>query len=61
MLKKLRLRNFKNFDKKDVTFAPGLNFIHGVNGTGKSTIIQGISFAMWGPRALMADREDVIR
>lgn len=43
MLKKLTLRNFKRFDEAGVTLDPGkVTVLIGVNGSGKSTILQAL-------------------
>ncbi|HOV79878.1 MAG TPA: AAA family ATPase [Bacillota bacterium] len=46
-VKKLRLKNFRNFD--DIEFKFNLdNHIFGDNGTGKSSVAEGIVFALYG-------------
>lgn len=44
MITNLQLRNIKCFDILDITFSP-LNILTGVNGAGKSTVIQSILLA----------------
>lgn len=45
MINKISLRNIKCFAKQDLSFA-GLNILTGINGVGKSTIIQSILLAV---------------
>lgn len=42
-IKELKLINFRNYDNLDIDFSPGINFIIGNNGTGKTNIIEAIS------------------
>jgi predicted ATPase len=42
MLDKLRLRNFKSFQRCDIPLAP-LTLLSGLNGAGKSTVIQSLA------------------
>ena len=44
----LRLVNFRQFKEKTITFHSGLTSIIGQNGSGKSTILEGICFALFG-------------
>ncbi len=42
IIQSLKLKNFKNYSDKDVTFKKGLNVVYGENERGKSTIIDSI-------------------
>ncbi len=44
---KLRLRNFKSHEDTIIRFEKGISVIVGENGAGKSTILEGISFALF--------------
>ena len=46
----LTLRNFKKHEALTAHFGPGLTAITGDNAAGKSTILKGILFALFGPR-----------
>ena len=47
-IKKITLKNFKNFETKTESFSK-MNFIQGLNGSGKTTLIlDSILFALWG-------------
>lgn len=49
MLESLFLRNFRRFEKVDVTFSKGLNGIFGKNYQGKSTLLLAIGVAIGAP------------
>ncbi len=42
LLKKLTLNNFRAFSHAEFTFQPGMNLIVGVNGVGKSTVLDAL-------------------
>jgi exonuclease SbcC len=46
-LKTLHLKNIKSYEDVTITFYDGVNFISGINGAGKSTIIESIGFALF--------------
>ncbi len=42
-IERLRLKNFRNYENFEIDFAPGINFIIGNNGVGKTNIIEAVS------------------
>lgn len=46
-IRKIRLQNIKSYVDQEITFNEGVNFISGINGAGKSTIIEAIGFALF--------------
>lgn len=46
-INKVRLQNIKSFIDQSIEFYDGVNFISGINGSGKSTIIESIGFALF--------------
>jgi DNA replication and repair protein RecF len=44
MLTRLRLLNFRNYDDCTIGFAPGMNILCGVNGQGKTNVLEGIYY-----------------
>jgi DNA replication and repair protein RecF len=42
IIKKLKLVNFRNHEESRVEFSPGLNVIHGMNGEGKTSVLEAI-------------------
>lgn len=51
MLKQLNLHNFKQHKELTVTFSNGLNLIQGDNGSGKTTVLKAILYALFGSSA----------
>ncbi|MFZ5641317.1 MAG: AAA family ATPase, partial [Bacillota bacterium] len=43
----IHLQNIKSYDDREIRFFDGVNFISGINGAGKSTIIESIGFALF--------------
>lgn len=52
MLKKVKLQNFRKHTALDVVFTEGLNVIRAANEGGKTTILEAISYALFGSRVL---------
>lgn len=44
-VRELTAKNFRNYDTLNITFTPGINFIIGNNGVGKTNILEAISIA----------------
>jgi DNA repair protein SbcC/Rad50 len=57
----LRLRNFRQFGDAVFRFGPGLTVISGANGTGKSTLIEGIVWALCGTGSVRRSEESLRR
>ena len=51
ILEKIEFKNFKRYADETIRFSDGITGIIGNNGSGKSTIVQGILFALYGVRA----------
>lgn len=56
-LNKLALQNFKKYRRAEIVFQDGLTGIIGGNGSGKSTIVEAIAWALYGSRASTLKRE----
>jgi exonuclease SbcC len=56
-LNKLIIRNFKKFRRAELEFSDGLTGIVGSNGSGKSTIVEAIAWALYGNRASSIKRD----
>ncbi len=42
LLREIRLQNFRNYEKAELCFKPGLTLIRGANGQGKSNLLEAI-------------------
>lgn len=56
-LNNLSLHNFKKYRRAEIQFQDGLTGIVGSNGTGKSTIVEALAWALYGNRASTLKRE----
>jgi exonuclease SbcC len=60
LLHSLRMRNFKRYRDQAVHFHDGITGIVGNNGTGKSTIVDAILFALYGVQGTGIDSEFLV-
>jgi len=56
-LNRLILRNFKKYRRAEIEFQDGLTGIVGSNGSGKSTVVEAIAWALYGNKASIIKRE----
>ncbi len=61
ILKKIVLKNFRNYDKQELIFNDKFNFIYGNNGQGKTNILEGISYTAFGKSFLGSSEADCVR
>lgn len=61
ILKKIVLKNFRNYDKQELIFNDKFNFIYGNNGQGKTNILEGISYSAFGKSFLGSAESDCVR
>ncbi|MEA1994043.1 MAG: SMC family ATPase [Euryarchaeota archaeon] len=65
IIEKILLYNFKKYKKSDIVFKKGIMGIFGHNGAGKSTIFDGITWALYGKTQSTdvsgVNQEDLIR
>ncbi|XVH30763.1 DNA double-strand break repair ATPase Rad50 [Haloferacaceae archaeon DSL9] len=57
---RLKLTNFKPYGDADVELRDGVTVIHGLNGSGKSSLLEACFFALYGATALPGTLEDVV-
>lgn len=57
---RLRLKNFKPYEQTDVRLDRGVTVIHGLNGSGKSSLLEACFFALYGSKALECRLDEVI-
>lgn len=58
-LQSVRLQNFRQHVNTQITFADGLTGIIGPNGSGKTTILEAIAWALYGNSAARGTRDSV--
>lgn len=60
-LLRLRLVNFRQHERTDLTFTQGLLAIVGPNGSGKTTLLEAIAYALYGVPAARGTRDTLRR
>ena len=56
-LNNLYMRNFKKYREVEIEFQDGLTGIVGRNGSGKSSIVEAIAWALYGNKASIVKRD----
>ncbi|MBP2252214.1 exonuclease SbcC [Halarchaeum solikamskense] len=57
---RLRLRNFKCYEDADVSLDSGVTVIHGLNGSGKSSLLEACFFALYGATPLDRTLDEIV-
>ena len=57
---KIKLENFRNYEKEEVSFAPEVNIIYGKNGSGKTNLIEAL-YSFSYARSFRAKSKEFIR
>lgn len=52
MIKYLKMTNWRAYDEREIEFDSGITFLMGANGSGKTSILEAISYALTGEAAL---------
>ena len=60
MLTKLSLHNFRRHKDLVIDFTAGINVIRAMNEDGKSTVLEGIAYALFGTKALRTSLEQAV-
>jgi len=60
-LHRLRLVNFRQHADTELEFGPGITGIFGPNGSGKTTILEAIAWAIYGAQAVRGDKDSIRR
>lgn len=55
----LELENFRQHSSTKIDFVDGITIINGVNGSGKSTILEAISWAIYGTEAARGNKDSI--
>lgn len=57
---RLHLENFKCYEDVDVRLDRGVTVIHGLNGSGKSSLLEACFFALYGSKALDSRLDEIV-
>jgi len=60
VVKKLEINGFRNLNGFAIAFSPGLNLLFGVNGSGKTSVIEALFLLGFGKSFLPVGRRDLI-
>lgn len=61
MINKVEMINWRAYDRKEITFTPGITFIIGANGKGKTSILEAVAYALTGEPATVSKRDKLLR
>ncbi|MBK8981792.1 MAG: DNA replication and repair protein RecF [Ignavibacteria bacterium] len=61
ILKRIVLKNFRNYSIQEIIFNDKFNFIYGSNGQGKTNILEAVSYSTYGKSFLGASESDCIK
>lgn len=61
VLKKIQLKNFRNYSDTEINFNEKFNFIYGDNGHGKTNILEAISITTFGKSFLGSAETDCVK
>jgi len=57
---RIRLENFKCYQEVDIELNAGVTVIHGLNGSGKSSLLEACFFALYGSKALEKTLNEIV-
>lgn len=60
-IKKIRIRNLRNHSNSEIEFSDGINLIYGLNGSGKTTILEAISICSLSKSFLPVLDQNIIK
>lgn len=58
---RLRLRDFRSYERTDVEVGPGLTVVHGRNGAGKTNLLEALYFGCTGRSCRTTNEREVVR
>ena len=61
LIKKIKLLNFRNYEKIDLDFSSGINIIYGKNGQGKTNLIESIFYLSKAKSHRISDSHHLIK
>lgn len=60
IIDKLKITGFRNLEKEEFSFSPISNLIHGVNGAGKTSVLEAIFLLAYGKSFLNRKKADLV-
>lgn len=60
MIDRIQLSHFRKHENLDITLGPGLTAVRGSNEAGKSTLTEGVAYALFGSKALRTPLADAV-
>src|ERR671916_1444122 len=61
LVTRLRLRDFRSYERADVELGPGLTVVHGRNGAGKTNLLEALYFGCTGRSCRTSNEREVVR
>jgi DNA replication and repair protein RecF len=61
ILKKIKLKNFRNYEDEEISFNSKFNYIYGDNGHGKTNILEAISYSSLAKSFLGSAESDCVK
>ena len=61
MINHVKMINWRAYDEREVHFSPGITFIMGANGVGKTSILEAIAYALTGEPSTVKERGKLLR
>ncbi len=58
MIIRVEVENWRSYVRASATFTEGITFVHGVNGAGKTSLLEAIAYALYGSRWLRLARRE---
>src|SRR2546423_8725902 len=60
-LTRVRLRDFRNYERGEVELAPGLNVVAGANGAGKTNLLEAVYFGLTARSCRTSNEREMVR
>jgi DNA replication and repair protein RecF len=61
VVKRLELRDFRNYERAELELAPGLTVVAGPNGAGKTNLLEALYFALTARSCRTSNEREVVR
>ncbi|HKP89379.1 MAG TPA: AAA family ATPase, partial [Thermoleophilaceae bacterium] len=58
---RVRLRDFRNYERAEVALGPGLNVIAGANGAGKTNLLEAVYFGLTARSCRTSNEREMVR